>query len=83
MGKVLTPILLLLIIIISIRGFSSPIGSMGEAIGKYQEGAFFGGFVEGYLTMDAIAALVFGVVVIDRVKRNGYKNNLVHSLLYH
>ncbi|MEH7113145.1 branched-chain amino acid transport system II carrier protein [Neobacillus niacini] len=72
-GKVLTPILLLLIIIISIRGFSSPIGSMGEAVGKYQEGAFFGGFVEGYLTMDAIAALIFGVVIINRVKEMGIK----------
>ncbi len=74
-GKVLTPILLLLIIIISIRGFGSPIGPIGEAIGKYKEGAFFGGFVEGYLTMDAIAALVFGVVVINRVKEMGIKTS--------
>ncbi|MEH7274085.1 branched-chain amino acid transport system II carrier protein [Neobacillus vireti] len=72
-GKVLTPLLLLLIIIISIRGFASPIGPIGEAAGKYKEGAFFGGFVEGYLTMDAIAALVFGVVVINRVKEMGFK----------
>jgi branched-chain amino acid:cation transporter, LIVCS family len=72
-GKILTPLLLLLIVVISIRGFSSPIGSMGEALGKYRDGAFFGGFVEGYLTMDAIAALVFGVVVINRVQEMGIK----------
>lgn len=72
-GKVLTPLLLLLIVVISIRGFASPIGSIGEAIGKYRDGAFFGGFVEGYLTMDAIAALVFGVVVINRVQEMGIK----------
>jgi branched-chain amino acid:cation transporter, LIVCS family len=72
-GKILTPLLLLLIIVISIRGFSSPIGSIGEAVGKYRDGAFFGGFVEGYLTMDAIAALVFGVVVINRVQDMGIK----------
>ncbi|MEH7010852.1 branched-chain amino acid transport system II carrier protein [Neobacillus niacini] len=72
-GKVLTPILLLSIVIISIRGFASPIGSIGEAAGKYREGAFFGGFVEGYLTMDAIAALVFGIVVINRVQEMGIK----------
>lgn len=73
-GKVLTPILLLLIAIISIRGFASPIGSIGEEVGKYREGAFFGGFVEGYLTMDAIAALVFGIVVINRVQEMGIKS---------
>ncbi|WP_045515010.1 branched-chain amino acid transport system II carrier protein [Neobacillus niacini] len=73
-GKVLTPILLLLIAIISIRGFASPIGSIGEEAGKYREGAFFGGFVEGYLTMDAIAALVFGIVVINRVQEMGIKS---------
>ncbi|WHY01249.1 branched-chain amino acid transport system II carrier protein [Neobacillus sp. DY30] len=72
-GKVLTPLLLLLIVVISIRGFASPIGSFGEVAGKYRDGAFFGGFVEGYLTMDAIAALVFGVVVIHRVKEMGIK----------
>jgi branched-chain amino acid:cation transporter, LIVCS family len=72
-GKVLTPLLLLLIVIISIRGFTSPVGPIGEAVGKYREGAFFGGFVEGYLTMDAIAALVFGIVVINRVHEMGIK----------
>lgn len=72
-GKVLTPVLLLLIVIISIRGFASPIGSLSETVGKYKDGAFFGGFVEGYLTMDAIAALVFGVVVINRVQEMGIK----------
>jgi branched-chain amino acid:cation transporter, LIVCS family len=76
-GKILTPILLLLIIIISIRGFSSPIGSIGEAVGKYKQGSFFGGFVEGYLTMDAIAALVFGVVVVNRVQEMGIKTATV------
>jgi branched-chain amino acid:cation transporter, LIVCS family len=72
-GKVLTPLLLLLIVVISIRGFFSPIGSVNEAVGKYRDGAFFGGFVEGYLTMDAIAALVFGIVVINRVHEMGVK----------
>jgi branched-chain amino acid:cation transporter, LIVCS family len=70
-GKILTPILLLLIVIISIRGFISPIGTIGEAVKKYSEGAFFSGFLEGYLTMDAIAALVFGIVVINRIQEKG------------
>jgi len=70
-GKILTPILLGLILVIAIRGFISPIGSVGEAVEKYRESAFFSGFLEGYLTMDAIAALVFGIVVINRIKEKG------------
>ena len=46
-GKVLTPLLLLLIIIISIRGFTAPIGPIGEAAGKYTEGAFLAGLLKG------------------------------------
>lgn len=76
-GKVLTPLLLLLIVVISIRGFVSPIGPFSDAVGKYREGAFLGGFVEGYLTMDAIAALVFGVVVINRVQEMGIKTESI------
>jgi branched-chain amino acid:cation transporter, LIVCS family len=70
-GKILTPILLLLIVVISIKGVISPIGTVGEAVKKYSEGAFFSGFLEGYLTMDAIAALVFGIVVINRIQEKG------------
>ncbi|QHS23723.1 branched-chain amino acid transport system II carrier protein [Virgibacillus sp. MSP4-1] len=70
-GKMITPLLLLLIVLIAIRGFASPPGPVGEATGKYLDKAFSSGFLEGYLTMDAIAALVFGLVVINRIKDKG------------
>ncbi|MFC0471604.1 branched-chain amino acid transport system II carrier protein [Halalkalibacter kiskunsagensis] len=72
-GKILTPILFLLIVILSIRSFFSPIGEIGEAMESYIDGAFFNGFLEGFLTMDAIAALVFGIVIINRIQEKGIK----------
>ena len=37
----------------------------------YVANPFFRSFVEGYLTMDVIAALVFGIVVINALKAEG------------
>ncbi|MBU8905200.1 branched-chain amino acid transport system II carrier protein [Desertibacillus haloalkaliphilus] len=70
-GKVLTPILLLLITILTIRGIASPMGSFTEPGEAYQTASLATGFLEGYLTMDTIAALVFGIVVISRIKEQG------------
>ncbi|MFC0561205.1 branched-chain amino acid transport system II carrier protein [Halalkalibacter alkalisediminis] len=72
-GKILTPILFVLIVIISIRAFISPLGDVGYAAETYIEGAFFSGFLEGFLTMDAIAALVFGIVIINRIQEKGFR----------
>ncbi|MFC4321292.1 branched-chain amino acid transport system II carrier protein [Litchfieldia salsa] len=70
-GKILTPILFILIVVISIKGFVSPLGVMREPVESFKEGAFFSGFLEGFLTMDAIAALVFGIVIINRIQEKG------------
>lgn len=67
-GKILTPLLLIFIAIISVRGVASPLGQLESAVDKYSSSPFFSGFLEGYLTMDAIAALVFGIVIINRLK---------------
>ncbi len=37
--------------------------------------AFFSSFIEGYGTMDAIAGLAFGIVVIDVIRRMGVDND--------
>jgi len=70
-GKILTPILLVAIVIISIKSVITPLGEIGEPTIKYREGAFTTGFIEGFLTMDAIAALAFGIVVIHRIQERG------------
>ncbi|WP_257346615.1 branched-chain amino acid transport system II carrier protein [Pseudalkalibacillus decolorationis] len=70
-GKVLTPILLVVIGLIVIKGIVNPMGSISIPKGDYASNPFFTGFINGYLTMDAIAALVFGIVVINAVKSKG------------
>src|SRR5699024_1717813 len=45
----------------------------GEATGDYAEAPFVTGFLEGYFTMDAVAALAFGIVVINGLKDKGAK----------
>jgi LIVCS family branched-chain amino acid:cation transporter len=70
-GKILTPILIVVIGLIVFKGIFSPMGSFSAPKGDYAETPFFTGFINGYLTMDAIAALVFGIVVINAVKSRG------------
>ncbi len=70
-GKVLTPILVILLGVLAVTGIVSPLGSPEAPTGGYEQFAFFKGFQEGYFTMDAIAALVFGIVVITRMKERG------------
>lgn len=70
-GKILTPILFLVIGSLAVKSIVSPMGTIGQAQGDYVTSPFFRSFVEGYLTMDVIAALVFGIVVINALKAEG------------
>lgn len=70
-GKLLTPILLIVLALISVKMFITPLGEMQAPKGEYVNGSFFKGFLEGYLTMDTLAALVFSIVVINAVKERG------------
>ncbi|PAF22398.1 branched-chain amino acid transport system II carrier protein [Terribacillus saccharophilus] len=70
-GKYLTPALLLFIAILIITVLVNPIGSPQEPTEAYNSNAFFKGFQEGYLTMDTLAAFVFGIIVINSVKNIG------------
>ncbi|RNB60306.1 branched-chain amino acid transport system II carrier protein [Brevibacillus gelatini] len=70
-GKVLTPALLIIIGVMFFTSLFQPIGEVGQPTGDYQSGAFFKGFVEGYLTLDALAAMVFGIVVTASVREKG------------
>lgn len=70
-GNLLTPLLLLIIAIISVRSLMSPIGDFGDPAVAYQQAPFIKGFIQGYLTMDTLGALVFGIVVLQAVKDRG------------
>jgi len=73
MGKVLTPILLVLIVIFFLGSvFRLPIevGQTNEAYSK----PVLKGFLEGYNTMDALASLNFGLVIALTIKRYQVKS---------
>jgi len=70
-GKYLTPALLLSIAVLIITVLVNPIGSPQDPTEAYSSNAFFKGFQEGYLTMDTLAAFVFGIIVINSVKNIG------------
>ncbi|RFB12557.1 branched-chain amino acid transport system II carrier protein [Bacillus sp. HNG] len=70
-GKMLTPILLIVIAILIIAAFVNPIGAIQEPTETYLTNSFFKGFQDGYNTMDALAAFVFGIIVINIMKERG------------
>jgi branched-chain amino acid:cation transporter, LIVCS family len=70
-GKVLTPALLIIITILVIKSLITPMGEMSNPRDVYTNTPFFKGFIEGYLTLDALAALVFGIVVISSIRERG------------
>lgn len=70
-GKVLTPLLLIFIGVLIITAIFNPMGQIQAPTESYMNNSFFKGFQEGYLTMDAIAAFVFGIIIIDILKDSG------------
>ncbi|WP_163101213.1 branched-chain amino acid transport system II carrier protein [Peribacillus alkalitolerans] len=73
-GKIITPLMIAVLIILVAKSFISPMGEPSQPSGEYVTHPFFKGFIEGYLTMDAIASLVFGIVVISSIKGMGITN---------
>ena len=72
-GKIINPIFLLFLAVLVIRALIHPGAAVAdvEPDAAYETGAFFSSFIEGYGTMDAIAGLAFGIVVIDVIRRMG------------
>ncbi|MFO1444134.1 branched-chain amino acid transport system II carrier protein [Bacillus sp. Bva_UNVM-123] len=70
-GKILTPALLIVLAIFAIKSFITPLGNFSTPNEAYANGPFFKGFLEGYLTMDAIASLVFGSIVVASIREFG------------
>lgn len=77
LGKILTPLMLILIVFLFLSNLLNPIGEFGEATGKYATHPIATGFLAGYETMDALASLVFGIVVINAIKGLGLTNNKI------
>lgn len=70
-GKFLTPALLVILAIIIIKGIFIPIGPLTE---NTIEHVFTTSLIEGYQTMDALAAVCFGGLIVANLKQKGYSD---------
>ncbi|MFD1393129.1 branched-chain amino acid transport system II carrier protein [Lacticaseibacillus jixianensis] len=70
-GKILTPAFLVVLGILLVAVVVHPLGQGGPAAGAYRAQPLLTGFTAGYSTMDALAALAFGIIVVDALKALG------------
>ena len=72
LGKFLVPALVILLIVmitVSLTRWNAEPSAPSEV---YADGAFTSGLLEGYLTMDSIAALAFSIVIISNLRAKGF-----------
>ncbi|NLT99021.1 MAG: branched-chain amino acid transport system II carrier protein [Christensenellaceae bacterium] len=77
-GKVLTPILLIMLTAIIFKALLSPIGPISDT---GFSNAFSYSLLEGYQTMDAMAAVIFSGIILSTAKEKGYKNSELTSVI--
>ena len=75
MGRFITPTLLLAMVVLCVAGFVNLDSPFQQPTEQYKSDAFFTGFLEGYNTMDALAALAFGIVILSAIKKRGVKDS--------
>ena len=78
-GKIINPLFLFFLGILIVSALLHP-GAPASATmpdASYQSGALFQALSEGYGTMDAIAGLAFGIIVINVIRQMGVQNDEV------
>ena len=70
-GKILAPALAILLAILLLFALANPMGAIQPPEEAYETGAFVTGFLEGYNTMDALASLVFAIIIISAIRSLG------------
>ncbi len=69
-GKILTPVLLISLLILIVKGVISPQGEIGEAI---SEDIIKDGFYNGYQTLDLMGSMFFAVIILNSALDKGYR----------
>lgn len=77
-GLILGPLKMLSLLILGASAFVVVTGSIHAPIDNYIHSPISEGFVNGYLTMDTLGALVFGIVIIRAIQSRGVTH---HQLL--
>lgn len=71
LGKILTPILLILLAILAIIGLQKLSNPSIPATEEYASNPLISGISQGYFTMDSIAALAFALIVVSSFSQKG------------
>lgn len=71
-GKLLTPVLLIGLLVLIAKGVLDPIGPVPA--GTLVENVPVTGIEAGYQTMDVLAAVVFGIILLKSAASKGYTN---------
>lgn len=71
LGKYLTPALVALLAALFVMSLLTLREPAATPTADYASGAFATGFVNGYMTMDSLAALAFGIIVIASLREKG------------
>ena len=74
LGKFLCPTLITLICVLWLGAFVNPIGEAGAPAAAYAGAALAHGFIDGYQTMDTLAALNFGLIIAMNIRAMGIKS---------
>ena len=76
-GKIINPLFLVFLAVLLIAALANPSTSAAAVMPEtaYESGALFSGFIECYGTMDAIAGLAFGIIVIDIIRSMGVQDD--------
>ncbi|MGN1055731.1 MAG: branched-chain amino acid transport system II carrier protein, partial [Comamonas sp.] len=80
-GKIITPALIAVLAILGCAAFMAPAGDLAAPAAAYASSgkALAQGFVMGYQTMDALASLVFGILIVASIKAAGVTDARLHT----
>ncbi|MCC6077330.1 branched-chain amino acid transport system II carrier protein [Pseudomonas sp. GCM10022188] len=70
-GKLITPVLIGGLLVLGGAAIFAPAGGVGVTAPEYREAPLMQGFLQGYLTMDTLGALVFGIVIATAIRDRG------------
>ncbi|RHW38314.1 branched-chain amino acid transport system II carrier protein [Lysinibacillus yapensis] len=70
-GKIMTPVLLIVIALLGVKSFLTPMSEISEPQGTFSSSAFSESFIQGYLTMDVMGALIIGIFITSILREKG------------
>ncbi|CAI8716940.1 branched chain amino acid transporter BrnQ [Pseudomonas sp. IT-347P] len=73
-GRFLAPLKIIALAVLGIAAFALPAGDIGHGTPEYVAAPFSQGFINGYLTMDTLGALVFGIVIVNAIRSRGVES---------